>query len=71
MEMGEWPMCVINPLKSSVPVNPYNQEIPINKSAEEKAEDIISFMAASGEFLRPKSKPTAAAIGSEDISSPR
>ncbi len=50
-------------LKLTVPVAPYNKEIPNNKIPEEKAEDKIIFMAPSEERFLSKSKLAIAATG--------
>ena len=57
--------------KFNVPVAPYNMEIPNSNKPDEKAEDIMNFMAASDERLLSKSKLAIAANGMLDNSRPR
>ena len=58
-------------LKLSVPVVPYKKEIPNNINPEEKAEDMMSFKAASEERFKCKSKFAKAANGIVDSSNDR
>ena len=68
---GAWVMCWVNSENTKVPVVPYMSDIPNNNNPDEKAEEIISFIAASDEAFLRRSKLAIAANGMVDSSSPR